>query len=206
VYLSAPEAADAGAAPPMPNAPSPPRDATRLYPPQTAEPPAAPPAKGDRSATPAMPVDIPQFSVVKPDVAYGHEPFADGIRWLKTHGYRTVLHLRSPGEEDKEAQAQFEKEGLRYLSLEVSPQTLSREMVDQFNRQVSDSSNLPLFVYDRDSSLAGGLWYLHFRLIDKQTDEKARAAVSQLGFREDQDSAHRTMWIAVQNYLQNAKP
>ena len=35
----------------------------------------------------------------------------------------------------------------------------------------------------------GGLWYLHFRLVDKLTDEKARANVSQLGFKEDQDGA-----------------
>jgi len=217
VYLAPPEPAEAQPMQPTqptqpmqpvrpaPTEPGPARDATRLYPPQTAEPPAAPPAKNG-SASPAMPVDIPQFTVVKTDVAYGQEPFADGVRWLKAHGYRTVLHLRAPGEDDKAAQAEFEKNGLRYLSLEVSPQTLSKDMVDQFNRLVADTANLPLFVYDKDSSLAGGLWYLHFRIVDKQTDEKARAAAAQLGFKEDQDGPHRTMWLAVQNYLQNEKP
>ena len=174
------------AARPMPNDPGPARDATRLYAPQTAEPPTAPP-KGDRSASPALPVDIPQFAVVKTDVAYGQEPFADGVRWLKAHGYRTVLHLRAPVADDKPAQAEFEKNGLRDLSLEVSPRTLSKDIVDQFNRFVTAADNLPLFVYDKDSSLAGGLWYLHFRLVDRQTDDKARAAVAQLGFKEDQD-------------------
>ena len=63
---------------------------------------------------------------------------------------------------------------------------------------------LPLFVFDRDGSVAGGLWYLHFRLVEKLSDEKARAEAARLGFRED--GASRTMWIAVQNYLSEMKP
>ena len=151
-------------------------------------------------------MDIPQFAVVKNNIASGQEPYAEGVTWLKSHGYRTVLHLRAPNEDDKSTQALFEKNGLRIFSLQVSPQTLSKEIVDQFNRLVTDAGNQPLFVYDKDSSLVGGLWYLHFRLVDKQTDERARANASQLGFKEEQDGPHRTIWIAVQNYLQNEKP
>ncbi len=206
VYLAPPEPINPATPQPAPVEAGPSRDATRLYPPQTAEPPAAPPAKGGRSASPALPVDIPQFAVVKNNIASGQEPYAEGVTWLKSHGYRTVLHVRAPNEDDKSTQALFEKNGLRYLSLQVSPQTLSKEIVDQFNRLVTDAGNQPLFVYDKDSSLVGGLWYLHFRLVDKQTDERARANASQLGFKEEQDGPHRTIWIAVQNYLQNEKP
>ena len=95
---------------------------------------------------------------------------------------------------------------MQYLSLEVSPEKLSKELVDRFNTLVDDPKNQPLFVYDKDSSLAGGLWYLHFRLVDKMTDEKARAEVVHLGFKEDRDGSHRNMWIAVQNYIRNLKP
>jgi protein tyrosine phosphatase (PTP) superfamily phosphohydrolase (DUF442 family) len=164
-----------------------------------------PAAKDPSSATPPLPVDIPQFAVAKPNIASGQQPFPDGIAWLKTHGYRTVLHIRSPGEDDSAARRQFEGQGLRYLSLEVSPQTLSRTVVEEFNRLVTDKNNLPLFVYDRDGSLAGGLWYLHFRLADGASEEKARADAAYLGFK-DVEGPHRTMWVAVQNYLQNQKP
>jgi len=68
---------------------------------------------------------------------------------------------------------------------------------------VTDEANQPLFVFDRDSSLAGALWYLHFSTVGGMSDEKALAEAARLGFRNDQDDNSRTMWIAVQNYLRN---
>lgn len=176
---------------------------TRSYTPQTKEPP---PARDDHSASPAMPVDIPQFAAVKTNIASGLEPFADGIAWLKSHGYRTVLHVRSPGEDDSAARKQFEQAGLRFLSLDLSAETLSREIVDQFDRLVADATNLPLFVYDKDGSLAGALWYLHFRLVDRATEEKAREDAERLGFKQDRSDAHLKMWLAVQSLLKELKP
>jgi protein tyrosine phosphatase (PTP) superfamily phosphohydrolase (DUF442 family) len=207
VQLEAPqpiggEGAGTEPARPMPPAPEPPADSTRQYSPQTPEPP----AKDDRAATPALPVDIPQFAVAKPNIASGQEPYPEGVTWLKSHGYRIVLHIRAPGEDDREARRRFESSGLRYLFLDVSPQTLTKDVVDQFNRLVGDPNNQPLFVYDRDSSLAGGLWYLHFRLVDKASDEKARDDAARLGFRPNEDGAHKAMWLAVQNFLATMKP
>src|SRR5439155_6665891 len=102
---------------------------------------------------PALNADVPGYTVVKPQVVSGQKPFADGLNWLKEKGYRNVLHIRPPGEEDTAARRQFEAKGFRYLSLEVSPQTLTPEVVARFNRTVTDSANLPLYVYDRDASL-----------------------------------------------------
>lgn len=172
----------------------------RPTPPQTQEPPAA---RDERAASPALPVDIPQFVPIKTNIANGQEPFAGGIAWLKARGYRTVLHVRSPGEDDSAVRKQFEQSGFRYQSLEVSPQTLSRTLVDQFNRLVADANNLPLFVYDKDGSLAGALWYLHFRLVDRATEEKAREDAERLGFKQERSDAHLKMWLAVQNLLKD---
>ena len=203
---SAPAASGAGVylEQPEPVTPDPLRE-TRPYTPQTAEPPAAPPARDDRAASPAMPVDIPQFAMVKTNLASGQEPFAEGVAWLKSHGYRTVLHVRAAGEDDSAARKQYEQAGLRYLTLELSPQTLTKEIVDRFNRLVGDAENLPLFVYDKDSSLAGALWYLHFRLAEKETDEQARQNAENLGFRQDRSDAYLKMWLAVQNLLKDLK-
>jgi protein tyrosine phosphatase (PTP) superfamily phosphohydrolase (DUF442 family) len=146
-------------------------------------------------------VDVPQFAIARNRVANGLQPFPDGVTWLQAHGYRTVLHLRQPGEDDGIARKVFEKRGMTFLSLEVSPRTLSKEVVEEFNRMVTTETNAPLFVYDKDGSLTGGLWYLYFRLVEKMPDEKARAEAERLGLRPDQNGEHRTMWIAVQNYV-----
>jgi protein tyrosine phosphatase (PTP) superfamily phosphohydrolase (DUF442 family) len=150
--------------------------------------------------TPA-PIDIPGYVVARPNVATGLRPFPEGIDWLKARGFKAVLHLRAPGEDDTAARRQFEKKGLRYLSLEVSPKTLTREVYESFDKQVTDTANHPLYVYDKDGSVAGGLWYLHFRLRLKQSDEKARSEAQRVGLRIDEDAEHKAMWLAAQKLL-----
>jgi protein tyrosine phosphatase (PTP) superfamily phosphohydrolase (DUF442 family) len=191
VRLSAPEPLSGG---------QPPESANLYKPPQTREPPTAslPPASAS--------LDVPGFVVVKPRVANGQKPFPDGIAWLASQGYRTALYLRRPGADDSADRRLFEKRGLRFVSLEVAPARLTRETVDAFNRLVSDPNNQPLFVYDRDGALAGGLWYLYFRTAEKTDDAKARAEAARVGFNEEQDAEHRTMWVAVQAFLQNQGP
>jgi protein tyrosine phosphatase (PTP) superfamily phosphohydrolase (DUF442 family) len=186
------------------------RETTRFYGPrhQTAEPPVGLPAanakKPDVPAT--LPVGIPQFAVAKEGVACGLRPLLDdGLDWLETNRYRAVLHLRLPGEDDSADRKQVEKRGLKYSTLEVSPQTVTQTVVDEFNRIVADSANQPLFIYDRDSALAGALWYAHFRTADNSAEEAARVRAGSLGLREDREGSHRAMWLAVQQYVNQGK-
>ena len=93
----------------------------------------------------------------------------------------------------------FEKHGLKFQSMEVSPQALTQKTVDEFIRFVKDNNEQPLFVYDKDSSLADGMWYLYFRLADQLPEAEARAKAGQLGFKETGDSL--PMWLAIQKFL-----
>jgi protein tyrosine phosphatase (PTP) superfamily phosphohydrolase (DUF442 family) len=164
--------------------------------------PAEPKARQESNPATPLPAGIPGFALVGDRLATGRRPLLDdGLDWLKANGYRGVLYLRRPGEEDSADRRQAEKRGLGYLSLEVSPQTLSRALVDEFNRRVADPDGLPLFVYDRDGTLAGALWYLHFRTARQLPDDAARVRAGALGFREESDDAHREMWLAVQRFL-----
>jgi protein tyrosine phosphatase (PTP) superfamily phosphohydrolase (DUF442 family) len=159
-----------------------------------------PAAESDRR-TPSLPVGIPQFSGAKDRVSSGLKPLLDGLDWLQASGYRTVLHILMPGGDDSADRREVEKRGMNYIVLEVSPQTLSADVVEQFNRIIADTANRPLFVYDKDGGLAGGLWYLHLRTIDKLTDAEARAQATRLGLKETGSDEHRAMWLAIQKYL-----
>ena len=64
-----------------------------------------------------------------------------------------------------------------------------------------DPAQRPLFVYDRDGRLAGALWYLHFRMVEKVDDVTARARAARLGLRDDGDSEQRRIWLAIQKML-----
>jgi protein tyrosine phosphatase (PTP) superfamily phosphohydrolase (DUF442 family) len=111
-----------------------------------------------------------------------------------------VLHLRRPGEDSATDRKQVEKRGMKYVSMEVSPMLLSKELLDEFNRTVGDAGGYPLFVYDRDGALAGSLWYLHFRTVDGSNDEVARIRAGALGLREDREGLHREMWDVTRQF------
>jgi protein tyrosine phosphatase (PTP) superfamily phosphohydrolase (DUF442 family) len=148
-----------------------------------------------------LPVGIPQFALATDRVASGLEPLLDGFDWLSTNGYRTIVHLTQPGKDDTADRRQVESRGMKFVSLEVSPQTLSQSVVENFTRLVKDSASQPLFIYDRDGALAGGLWYLYFRSVEHLSDEDARARAGRLGLKEMQEGDQRLMWLAVQKYL-----
>jgi protein tyrosine phosphatase (PTP) superfamily phosphohydrolase (DUF442 family) len=176
-------------APPIPE-PSPPT------------PPRKPDTVPDRPLVPPLPVGIPGFAEVRKGVSSGLRPNSlDGLDWLAASGYRTALHLREPGQDDAGDRKQFESRGLRYISLEVSPDNLTPEVVDRFNRTVADLAGQPLFVYDRDGMLVGGLWYLHFRLVEGFPDEEALTRAGRLGLKTDPAGGHQRMLLAVQKYL-----
>ncbi len=69
---------------------------------------------------------------------------------------------------------------------------MTRNLAEQFNRIVADETNLPLFVWDLDGSLAGSMWYLHFRM-NGLTDEKALAETTRLGYRLEQDDNNKAV-------------
>lgn len=162
---------------------------------------AAKPAIPESSPTPPLPVGIPQFAYGADKVSSGLKPLLDGLDWLQANGYKTVLHVKQPGEEDAADRRLIEKHGMKYVVLEVSAQTLNRAAVDEFNRLVANTADQPLFVYDRDGTLAGGLWYLYFRTAGQKTDAEARSKAANLGLKTDADGDARTVWLAIQKFL-----
>src|SRR6202011_1218025 len=127
-----------------PQSPEPPADRDDRQPLQGSEPPrvrkdrqppptsAKPIVREERDQSPALPVGIPQFTHAKDQIATGLRPSIDGLDWLKENKYQTVLHLREPGEDNTADKKQVTKRGLNYLSLEVSPATLSPTVVKEF--------------------------------------------------------------------------
>jgi hypothetical protein len=161
---------------------------------KTSEPPPAP-----------APVDIPQFTQVYERVASGMRPSGTpGLDWLKANNFRTVLYLRRTSDDETTDRREIESRGLKYLSMEVQPQSL-RENLDQFNQIVNDTSNHPLFVYSKDPMVTGSLWYLHFRTVNHMPEAEARSKAARVGLQEEQTDANRPLWLAIQKALEQIR-
>ena len=152
-------------------------------------------------------IDLPGFAEAVTGVASGIKPFPDGVTLLAERGYKAVLHVHSPGEDTTAARKVYERKGLRYLTLEASPTRLSKDVYEKFVGYVKDTANHPLYVFDKDASVVGGLWYLYYRVELKENDEKARAEAQRLGLSFDVDRPdHKDMLIAVQKLLDAMRP
>lgn len=180
---------------PTPIAKDPPKGPSRvlLFPPEISEEPPLDTPKPPVRKSSSLPVGIPGFAAARDNVATGLRPSLDeGLDWLAANGYRAVLHLRGAAEPEAADRKQVEKRGMKYLTLEINPVDLTRETVAEFIRAVRDAGALPLFVYDRDASLAGSLWYAYFRLAEELPEDAARLRAGALGLRES-----GPMWDAV---------
>jgi protein tyrosine phosphatase (PTP) superfamily phosphohydrolase (DUF442 family) len=180
-------------------------DGVRLTSPQTVQKPSTT-VPAAPAASIQAPLDLPLYALAKTRVANGQTPFREGILWLQAQGYRTALFVRAPGEDDAAVRKQFEDAGIRLVSLEVSSRVLTRDAVESFSRTVTEQANLPLFVFDKDGSLTGGLWLLYFRLSEGISEEKALLEAGRLGFKPDLDPEHRAMYDSVRDYLQKQIP
>ncbi len=148
----------------------------------------------EKGAAVSFPDGISGFMEVKDRVAAGLRPEPEGLDWLKEHGYKTVLHIRRPGTAHSADREQIEKRGMKYLSLEVSADILNASLAAEFNAIVAERGNRPLFVYDKDGTLAGAMWYLYFRIAESMLPEAARVRAGQLGLK----TTATELWIAIQ--------
>ena len=167
-------------------------------------PVASVPGPGSATDEPS-PIDLPGFTRARPGVASGLQPFPDGQDWLVRKGYKNVLHLRGSLDDTAAISRQYEKKGITYQSIVVSPATLTRDKVDEFVALVNDTSRHPLYVFDKDGAAAGAMWYLYHKLHLKVDDETARKEAGRLGLRED-DEEQKTYWVAIQNLLKKDEP
>jgi protein tyrosine phosphatase (PTP) superfamily phosphohydrolase (DUF442 family) len=166
----------------------------------------APKVEADnREPVPELPVGIAHFTDVKGDkIAAGFRPHpTDGIPWLQARGYRTILYLRAPDVADANDRKLIERYGLKYVSVTVSPELLTRELVDQLKDLIADSADRPLFVYDKDGAATAAMFYLYFRLYDNMPEEKARSRAMQLGLKDDASLEAQSWWNAIRKVLPN---
>lgn len=116
-----------------------------------------PPAYADRAETTrsgktiakAIPESgIPRFAEIRPGLARGGWPGEAGVRYLKDHGYKTVVSfLTDPAES-----AWVVQSGMKYIHLPMRSSfffadTPTKDQVRQFLEIVRDSTQYPAFIH-----------------------------------------------------------
>lgn len=127
--------------------------------------------------------------LINDNITVGPQPTANEIENLPGEGFKSVVNVRTTGEDEQPLTPDAEGDavksaGLEYLHVPVSMNSIDPSVVDQFRNYFDDLSK-PAFVHCKSGKRAGALVMMHLSceegLSGQQTLDKADA----LGFECD---------------------
>jgi uncharacterized protein (TIGR01244 family) len=116
---------------------------------------------------------VPNYHVVRPDVATAGQPTPEAISRLKSLGFKTVINLRTEGEQGvvRDEEKLVTGQGLRYVWVPLMPATLSAKDVDAVAAVLDDPAAGPVLLHCTVANRAGGLWAAYLARKGKTLDE-----------------------------------
>ncbi len=104
------------------------------------------------------PGQIPAYRLIRPGLAAAGQPAPEALGRLKDMGFRTVLNLRTEKEGAGDERAVVEAQGLRYVWVPVTPDTLSLADVEAVEKVLDDPASGPVLLHCVSSNRVGGVW------------------------------------------------
>jgi uncharacterized protein (TIGR01244 family) len=101
---------------------------------------------------------IPNYHRIRPDLAGGGQPSAEGLAQLKAMGFKTVINLRTEREGARAEQETVEKAGLRYVWVPMTAETFSASDVARVASVVDDESAGPVLLHCASAGRVGAMW------------------------------------------------
>jgi uncharacterized protein (TIGR01244 family) len=127
---------------------------------------------------------------INDDVTVGTQPTEDQLAGLARAGFRTVVNLRTVGEQDQPLSPETEgKEvralGMAYLHIPVSTKDIKAEQVDEFRRKFADLPK-PALVHCYRGIRAGAFVMMDMAVERGMSGDQTLRQAEQMGFRWDQ--------------------
>ena len=100
-------------------------------------------------------LDAVNYKRLSPSLAVSGKPSKEALASLKAAGFRTAIDLRQPNEGVASARDAVEAQGLRFLSVPVSPDTFSVEDAKKVEAVLKDPAAAPVLLYCSSSNRVG---------------------------------------------------
>ena len=129
-------------------------------------------------------------------ISIGGQPDENDIQALQDQGFRTIVNLRTPGEEGyrESEEREVEGKGLTYAAIPTSPELLDDLAMQRFTGAVATTDATPVYVHCAGGGRAGILALLHLAVTNGWTLEEALAAGHELGITFKEDSPYRAFF------------
>lgn len=148
---------------------------------------------------------IPSYRVIEPGLAVAGQPSPEALGRLKEMGFRTVVNLRTQQEGAAQERPVVEAQGLRYVSVPVSPATLGLADVQAVEGVLADPAARPVLLHCASSNRVGAVWAVIQARKGKSLAE-AEAAGAEAGMRPNMQGVVRRVLGAPAPAAAPAKP
>lgn len=103
------------------------------------------------------PEEILNYRKAGAALATAGKPSAETLAKLKDLGFRTAVDLRQPAEGVEAARKAVEKQGLRFVSVPVSPESFRADDAKKVAAVLDDEKAAPVLLYCSSSNRVGGV-------------------------------------------------
>lgn len=122
-------------------------------------------------------------------VTVGAQVTKEEIERLPKEGFKTVVNLREPGEQEQpispdEERALVERAGLRYVHIPVSGKDMKPELVDRFRQELKTMPS-PVFVHCHKGKRAGAFAMMAAAVDAGWSGQHTVDTAEQMGFKCD---------------------
>lgn len=101
---------------------------------------------------------IPNYRLMRFDLATGGAPTEEGLRRLRDLGFRIVIDLRAKAEGTAAEEAAVTSAGLRYVSVPVTPDAFRSEDVEAVEKILDDPERGAVLLHCASGNRVGGMW------------------------------------------------
>jgi uncharacterized protein (TIGR01244 family) len=141
-------------------------------------------ASAAASEAPAAAEGIANYRRLSGSLAVAGAPSVEAAARLKDWGFRTVIDLRTEGEGTAEEKAAVEKQGLRYVSIPMTPATFSLGDARTVAKVLDDPDAGPVLLHCGSSNRVGGV-YAVVQALKGKTLAEAEAAGREAGLKSE---------------------
>jgi uncharacterized protein (TIGR01244 family) len=127
--------------------------------------------------------DIPRLLCLNENFATAGQPSDAAFTKLASHGFKSVLNLRTDAEGiDLVREGEMiEKAGLRHINIPIGRGPFKEEQVKEFIAAVKDKKNQPMLIHCGSANRVGALWMVYLVLDQGVTEDKALEEAARIG-------------------------
>jgi uncharacterized protein (TIGR01244 family) len=126
---------------------------------------------------------------INDNVTVGAQVSEEEVKRLPQEGFRTVVNLREPGEQDQPVSPDDERKmveaaGMKYLHIPVSGKDMKPEQVDRFRQELMAQPG-PVFVHCHKGKRAGAFAMMAAAVEQGWSGDQTLQTAEQMGFKCD---------------------